>query len=155
NGHAIEARVYAEDPENQFLPSTGILEYIEFPDRDFLRVDTGVETGSEITVFYDPMIAKMIAWGKTREECASRLKEAVDETVIFGPVTNTFYLSGILSHEEFRKGFTHTHFLEEQNIAFSPDRATQADAFSFAAAALSEKKKSAGIWEAAGQGGFW
>ncbi|KAK2619216.1 acetyl-CoA carboxylase biotin carboxylase subunit [Leptospira interrogans] len=155
NGHAIEARIYAEDPENNFLPSTGILEYIEFPDREFLRVDTGVETGSEITVYYDPMIAKMIAWGKTREECTARLKESIDSTVIFGPVTNTFYLSGILSHEEFKKGNTHTHFLEEQTILFTPEKDVQADAFSFAAAALSEKKKSQGIWEAVGPGGFW
>ncbi|RHX85561.1 acetyl-CoA carboxylase biotin carboxylase subunit [Leptospira stimsonii] len=155
NGHAIEARIYAEDPENNFLPSTGILEYIEFPDREFLRVDTGVETGSEITIFYDPMIAKMISWGKTREEASTRLKESIDSTVIFGPVTNTFYLSGILSHEEFKKGLTHTHFLEEQTIAFTPDREIQADAFSFAAAALSEKKKSSGIWEAVGPGGLW
>ncbi len=155
NGHAIEARIYAEDPENNFLPSTGILEYIEFPNRDFLRVDTGVETGSEITVYYDPMIAKMISWGKDREECVARLKESIDSTVIFGPVTNTFFLSGILSHEEFKKGCIHTHFLEEQTILFAPEREVQADAFSFAAAALSEKKRSQGIWEAVGPGGFW
>lgn len=155
NGHAIEARIYAEDPENSFLPSTGILEYLEFPDREFLRVDTGVETGSEITVYYDPMIAKMISWGKTREECAARLKESIDSTVIFGPVTNTFFLSGILSHEEFKKGRIHTHFLEEQTILFVPEREIQADAFSFAASALSEKKRSQGIWEAVGPGGFW
>ncbi|EMJ62714.1 acetyl/propionyl/methylcrotonyl-CoA carboxylase subunit alpha [Leptospira sp. P2653] len=155
NGHAIEARIYAEDPENNFLPSTGILEYIEFPNRDFLRVDTGVETGSEITVYYDPMIAKMISWGKNREECVTRLKESIDSTVIFGPVTNTFFLSGILSHEEFEKGHIHTHFLEEQTILFAPEREAQADAFSFAAAALSEKKRSRGIWEAVGPGGFW
>lgn len=151
NGHAIEARIYAEDPENSFLPSTGILEYLEFPDREFLRV----ETGSEITVYYDPMIAKMISWGKTREECAARLKESIDSTVIFGPVTNTFFLSGILSHEEFKKGRIHTHFLEEQTILFVPEREIQADAFSFAASALSEKKRSQGIWEAVGPGGFW
>ncbi|WP_078126208.1 acetyl-CoA carboxylase biotin carboxylase subunit [Leptospira alexanderi] len=155
NGHAIEARIYAEDPENNFLPSTDILEYIEFPNRDFLRVDTGVETGSEITVYYDPMIAKMISWGKDREECVARLKESIDSTVIFGPVTNTFFLSGILSHEEFKKGRIHTHFLEEQTILFAPEREVQAGAFSFAAAALSEKKRSQGIWEAVGPGGFW
>ncbi|EMO70111.1 acetyl/propionyl/methylcrotonyl-CoA carboxylase subunit alpha [Leptospira santarosai] len=155
NGHAVEARIYAEDPENNFLPSTGILEYVEFPDRDFLRVDTGVETGSEITVYYDPMIAKMIAWGKNREESVARLKESVDSTVIFGPVTNTYFLSGILSHEEFKKGRIHTHFLEEQTIPFAPERKIQADAFSFAVAALSETKQSRGIWEAVGSGGFW
>lgn len=110
-----------------------------------------MDTGSEITVYYDPMIA----WGKTREECTARLKESIDSTVIFGPVTNTFYLSGILSHEEFKKGNTHINFLEEQTILFTPEKEVQADAFSFAAAALSEKKKSQGIWEAVGPGGFW
>lgn len=120
-----------------------------------MRVDTGVETGSEITVYYDPMIAKMIAWGKNREESVARLKESVDSTVIFGPVTNTYFLSGILSHEEFKKGRIHTHFLEEQTIPFAPERKIQADAFSFAVAALSETKQSRGIWEAVGSGGFW
>lgn len=65
------------------------------------------------------------------------------------------FLSGILSHEEFKKGRIHTHFLEEQTILFVPEREIQADAFSFAASALSEKKRSQGIWEAVGPGGFW
>ena len=75
DGHAIEARLYAEDPEREFLPSTGQLIALQFPKNDSLRVDSGVETGSEVSPFYDPMIAKLIAHAKTRDEALDRLAE--------------------------------------------------------------------------------
>ena len=75
DGHAIEARLYAEDPERGFLPSTGRLIALQFPKTDSLRVDSGVETGSEVSPFYDPMIAKLIVHAKTRDEALDRLAE--------------------------------------------------------------------------------
>src|SRR5512136_1546221 len=79
-GHAVEARLYAEDPERGFLPSTGRLIALQFPKADRVRIDSGVETGSEVTPFYDPMIAKLIAHGKTREDALDRLADALDQT---------------------------------------------------------------------------
>ncbi len=85
HGHAIEARLYAEDPENGFLPSTGKLLALRLPARRGIRVDTGVEEGDEVTPFYDPMIAKVIAHAQTREEALDRLAARCDDTVEVGP----------------------------------------------------------------------
>ena len=95
NGHAVEARLYAEDPERGFLPSTGRLLALQFPQGEGLRVDTGVETGSEVTPFYDPMIAKLIAHGKTRVEALDRLAHALDKTVVIGPRSNAGFLAAL------------------------------------------------------------
>src|SRR5450631_3784515 len=84
-GHAVEARLYAEDPERGFLPSTGKLIALQFPKADGLRVDTGVEQGDEVTPFYDPMIAKLIAHALTREQALESLSHALDNTVVLGP----------------------------------------------------------------------
>ena len=82
HGHAVEARLYAEDPEKEFLPSTGRLWALEFPQGEQIRIDTGVEAGDEVTPFYDPMIAKLIAHGRTRDEAFDSLRAALDETVV-------------------------------------------------------------------------
>ncbi len=93
DGHAVEARLYAEDPERGFLPSTGQVIALEFPNSDGVRVDSGVEAGGEVTPFYDPMIAKLIAHGKTRGEALDRLASALDETIIIGPRSNVGFLA--------------------------------------------------------------
>src|SRR5204863_9158462 len=85
-GHAVEARVYAEDPARGFLPSTGTLLALQFPDG--VRVDTGVEQGSAIALYYDPMIAKMNAHATTREAALDKLGAALDHTIAAGPHTN-------------------------------------------------------------------
>jgi len=130
-GHAVEARLYAEDPERGFLPSTGRLLALRFPQGDGLRVDTGVETGSDVTPFYDPMIAKLIAHGKTRLETLDRLAQALDNTIVVGPRSNAGFLAALCRAEEFRKGDFDTGFIDRnlESLGAAPqglDRAAAA-----------------------------
>jgi 3-methylcrotonyl-CoA carboxylase alpha subunit len=115
-GHAVEARLYAEDPERGFLPSTGRLLALKFPQGEGLRVDTGVETGSEVTPFYDPMIAKLIAHGKTRDEALDLLAKALDQTIVVGPRSNAGFLATLCRADGFRKGDFDTGFID-RNLA--------------------------------------
>ena len=116
DGHAIEARLYAEDPERGFLPSVGRLIALELPIGEGIRVDTGVEAGSEITAHYDPMIAKLIAHAPTRREALDRLAGAIERTSVAGPRTNTAFLAALCRTEEFRAGSVDTGFIE-RNIS--------------------------------------
>jgi 3-methylcrotonyl-CoA carboxylase alpha subunit len=111
-GHAVEARLYAEDPEKSFLPSTGKLIALEFPKGEGLRVDTGVEAGDEVTPFYDPMIAKLIAKAATREEALDRLAAALDATTVIGPRSNAGFLSRLCRAGDFRNGAFDTGFID-------------------------------------------
>jgi len=111
-GHAVEARLYAEDPERGFLPSTGKLGALQFPQGEGLRVDTGVEAGSEVTPYYDPMLAKLIAHGKTREEALDRLADALDRTLVAGPRSNAGFLAALCRAREFRAGQFDTGFID-------------------------------------------
>ncbi|HSP48736.1 MAG TPA: biotin carboxylase N-terminal domain-containing protein [Pseudolabrys sp.] len=115
-GHAVEARLYAEDPERGFLPSTGRLLALNFPQHEGLRIDTGVEKGSEVTPFYDPMIAKLIAHGNSRNETLDRLAGALDKTVVVGPRSNAGFLAALCRAEGFRKGDFDTDFID-RNLA--------------------------------------
>ena len=117
NGHAIEARLYAEDPERGFLPSTGRLVALKLPEGEGIRVDTGVETGSDITAFYDPMIAKLIAHGATREQALARLGGALERTVVAGPRSNVAFLGALCRAKEFRAGAVDTGFIERNGAA--------------------------------------
>src|SRR5262249_5089287 len=111
-GHAAEARLYAEDPERNFLPSTGKLAALEFPKGEGLRIDTGVEAGSVVSPYYDPMIAKVIAHGRDRGEALARLAAALGETVVVGPRSNAAFLSRRAGHPEFRDGHFDTGFID-------------------------------------------
>ncbi|NNE57735.1 MAG: acetyl-CoA carboxylase biotin carboxylase subunit [Hellea sp.] len=112
-GHAIEARLYAEDPANDFLPATGRAELFLPTCGDSIRVDSGIETGSDISPFYDPMIAKIMAFGSTREEARAKLVNALNETAIFGVKTNRSFLINALEKEAFAKGEATTAFISE------------------------------------------
>jgi 3-methylcrotonyl-CoA carboxylase alpha subunit len=112
NGCAVEARLYAENPENQFLPSAGKIYALEFPADEGVRVETGVEAGSEVTPFYDPMIAKIIAHGASRNEALDRLSGALAQTLVAGPHTNSAFLRALLDADEFRRGSFDTGFIE-------------------------------------------
>ncbi|HZL32131.1 MAG TPA: biotin carboxylase N-terminal domain-containing protein [Pseudolabrys sp.] len=111
DGHAVEARLYAEDAEHGFLPSTGKLIALEFPKSEGLRVDTGVEQGSEVTPYYDPMIAKLIAHGDTRDEALERLADALDSTIVAGPRSNAGFLARLARAPGFRSGHFDTGFI--------------------------------------------
>ena len=112
-GHAVEARLYAEDPERDFLPSTGKLIALRFPESEGLRVDSGVEAGDVVTPFYDPMIAKLIAHGATRDEALDRLANALEATVVAGPRSNAGFLAALARADAFRRGDFDTGFIDK------------------------------------------
>jgi acetyl/propionyl-CoA carboxylase alpha subunit len=116
-GHAIEARLYAEDPQHAFLPSTGTIHRFEVPQDEDVRVDAGVETGSEVGIHYDPLLAKLTAHAPTREAAARRLASTLERSRVHGPRTNRDLLVRILRHTEFLEGRTDTHFLERHDPA--------------------------------------
>ena len=111
-GHAIEARIYAEDPEHDFLPSTGRLIALEFPQGEGLRIDSGVEAGGEVTPYYDPMIAKMIAHAASREAALEKLGDALTNTLIAGLRTNLNFLAALCRAPDFAKGNFDTGFID-------------------------------------------
>jgi 3-methylcrotonyl-CoA carboxylase alpha subunit len=117
NGHAVEARLYAEDPERSFLPSTGKLIALQFTSAEGLRVDTGVETGDTVTPFYDPMIAKLIAHGESRSAALDTLAAALDKTVVAGPRSNAGFLAALCRAPAFRDGNFDTGFIDRNLTA--------------------------------------
>jgi acetyl-CoA carboxylase biotin carboxylase subunit len=137
DGSAIECRVYAEDAEAGYVPATGRLALVRFPTGTGIRVDHGTLDGQEVTAAFDPMIAKVIGFGATRDEAIERTRNALRETVLLGVTTNTAYLERVLAHPAFAAGETHTAFLEEHADALrvpTPDE--QDDLLLVAAAAL-------------------
>jgi 3-methylcrotonyl-CoA carboxylase alpha subunit len=114
-GHAIEARVYAEDPEHDFLPSTGRIVALELPKN--IRVDSGVETGGEVPPFYDPMLAKIIAHAPMRDAAVERLATALDDTLIAGVRTNVAFLATLCRASQFRQGKVDTGFIDRNLTA--------------------------------------
>jgi acetyl/propionyl-CoA carboxylase alpha subunit len=112
-GHAIECRICAEDVEDNFLPSTGKIVYLRPPQGPGIREDRGVEEGGEISLFYDPMISKLIVWGRTRSEAIARMRRALSDYAILGVKTNIELHQFVLAHESFTSGVYDTHFLQE------------------------------------------
>jgi len=119
-GHALEVRIYAEDPHRQFMPTTGQIQKLKWPMGPGIRIDSGLFTGQEITPYYDPMLAKLIAWGPDREAARKRLIQALKETVILGLTTNIGYLIDILEHPEFQAGHLNTHFVDQYASDLAP-----------------------------------
>lgn len=116
DGHAIECRIYAENPEQNFMPGIGTLDFYRPPSGPSIRLDSGVREGAEVTVHYDPMLAKLIVWGKSREEALQKMSWSLSRFAILGVPNNVAYLKAILDHPEFIAGRTHTHFLEMHAI---------------------------------------
>ncbi len=115
NGWAVEARLYAEDPFRNFLPSTGRLVKYREPERGpDVRVDTGVYEGGEISMFYDPMIAKLCAYGKSRIDAIERMRRALDEFYVRGVSHNVSFLAALMAHPRFREGRLTTNFIAEE-----------------------------------------
>jgi acetyl-CoA carboxylase biotin carboxylase subunit len=119
NGHAIEARVYAEDPSNNFLPDIGKLTTYKIPQGPGVRVDDGFEEGMDIPIYYDPMIAKLISYGSNRSEAIERMVRAIDEYQISGVQTTLPFCKFVMKHEAFTSGNFDTHFV---NKYFSPEK---------------------------------
>lgn len=131
NGHAIELRVCAEDPRENFLPSVGQLTTYSPPlSMEHVRVDDGIEEGMEVPIYYDPLLAKLIAWGETREEATQRLIEAIDNFTIEGVATTLPFGKFVLQHEAFTSGHFDTHFVKHY---FTPDKLDNADEAEIAA----------------------
>ena len=113
SGHAVEARIYAEDPSKKFFPSTGTLARLQFPEESAtVRVDTGVVEGQEVSMFYDPMIAKLIVWGENRADALAGLKDALEATQISGLRHNVGFLAAIAGHEVFGAADIDTGFID-------------------------------------------
>ncbi len=126
HGHAVEARICAEDPVNNFLPCSGDLAYVKFP-AEGVRVETGVESGSTVTPYYDSMLAKLIAHAETRDAALDKLGRALDETSIFGITTNQAFLKRLIGLPATRDATFHTRLIDEQ-IDQLVDKAKGADA---------------------------
>ncbi|MGB8644617.1 MAG: acetyl-CoA carboxylase biotin carboxylase subunit [Anaerolineae bacterium] len=119
-GHAIECRVYAEDPANGFLPSTGCLLTVVEPRRPGLRIDSGIATGDEVTVHYDPLLAKVITYAETRADAIRRMQIALNDYVLLGVRTNLDFMHAVLAHPVFQAGQVTTTFVEDQMHAWQP-----------------------------------
>jgi acetyl/propionyl-CoA carboxylase alpha subunit len=132
-GHAIECRIYAEDPANHFLPVTGkVLRLVE-PAGPGLRVDSGLASGDEVTPYYDPLLAKLIVLAENRPEASRKMAVALSQYVILGLTTNLPFLRDLITHQAFQRGETTTDFVEQhfmnwQPPAFPPDLALMAAA---------------------------
>ena len=114
-GHAIECRVYAEDPANSFFPSPGTISYLQEPSGPGIRIDSGVRLNSEVSIHYDPMIAKLAVWGRTRLEAIERLKRALDEYEVSGITTTLPFFRDVVRDQEFVAGRLDTGFISRFN----------------------------------------
>ncbi len=112
-GHAIECRIYAEDPLNHFLPSTGRIKYLHLPSGPGVRNDSGIWEGGEISLYYDPLLSKLITWGQNRAEAISRMKRALREYHITGVRSNIHFCLLVMNHPAFVSGEFDTHFISE------------------------------------------
>ena len=146
-GHAIECRITAEDPFNDFLPATGVLQYLRVPAGPGIRWDGGVEAGNEVTLFYDPLIAKLVAWGETRDMAIQRMRRALKELVIVGlPTAQPFHLR-VMDDPEFRRGELDITYLERVGsrvLAAPPQEGLERAVAVTAALLADERRTSAG-----------
>jgi 3-methylcrotonyl-CoA carboxylase alpha subunit len=138
-GHALECRVYAEDPENDDLPSPGRILLLATPAGPGVRFDGGVVTGSDVSVHYDPLLAKVVAWGRERTEAVERMRAALGQTVVLGVATNLARLNAILAHPEFVRGRLTTGFIDEHLSELSRDGPPPPEALAATAMALATR----------------
>jgi acetyl-CoA carboxylase biotin carboxylase subunit len=140
-GHAIECRVYAEDPYNNFMPSPGKIAFLQAPGGIGVRDDSGVYSGYEVTVYYDPLISKLIAWGSTREEAICRMRRALDEYSIHGVVTNLAFHRWVLQHPRFLAGDFDTNFIGQEFRGLQDSGNTARREAALAAAAIAQRDR--------------
>ena len=157
-GHAIEVRIYAEDPEDRFLPQTGRVALYREPSGPGVRVDSGIMEGSEVGVSFDPMLAKLISFGETRDAAISRLDRALRDFIILGIKTNTSWLRRVVTHQGFRDGKVSTRFLadHEQDLRHKTPDVVPLIAAALAGHGTQRKSESAtlpSVWESLGDWG--
>ena len=116
-GHAIECRIYAEDPMNNFFPATGTVKHLRTPAGGFVREDSGILEGDLVSSFYDPLLSKLITWGATRNEAIARMRRALDEYELFGVRNNLSFCSWLMDQQKFQEGTFNTNFIANE---FSP-----------------------------------
>lgn len=128
NGHAFEARIYAEDPERGFLPATGRLQHLRTPtEGPHVRIDTGVRQGDDITPHYDPLLAKLIVWDSNRSNALRRLRQALTDYQVVGVTTNVNFLSALAAHPAFAREEINTYFIEQHRAELFPDQQPVSD----------------------------
>jgi acetyl-CoA carboxylase, biotin carboxylase subunit len=144
-GHAIEARVYAEDPARNFLPSPGRISYLRVPDGPGVRDDSGVYAGWVVSQFYDPLLSKLVAWAPTREQAIARLSRALGEYAVHGITVNLRWLAAVLDHPAFRAGAYDTGFCARyaKDLLARPDPRSEEIALLAAAVADYEREEEA------------
>lgn len=140
-GHAIECRVYAEDPANSFLPATGRVLKFKPPEGPGIRVDSGIQAGDMVTIHYDPMIAKVITYGPTRMDAIDRMRHALRSTIVLGVSTNISFLMSLLEHPHFIQGRVDTSFIDSHMAELLPGM-IELDPAVLIALALSEQTTS-------------
>ncbi len=139
-GHAIEVRLYAEDPENNFLPAIGQLKRFVAPTGPGVRLDTGVREGDMVTPDYDPMLAKLIVWAPSRNEALQRMERALEEFVVLGCKTNVRFLAELCSHPDVVDGWTTTDMIEKLwPNGWSPDQTSIVEEAGLLIAAVCEQ----------------
>ncbi len=119
SGHAIECRICAENPERDFMPETGAIQYLGVPEAPYIRFENALQSGQKITADFDPMLAKLVVHGADRDQATDRSVEALDELALLGVTTNTDYLAKVLDHPAFRSGSLHTGFVVEHAAALA------------------------------------
>jgi len=119
-GHALECRIYAEDPANNFLPSSGRISYLREPVGPGIRLDGGVYAGFEVPIYYDPILAKLITWGETRAQACARMKQALEDYIIMGIKTTIPFLREVVQHPVFLEGKISTHFIPRYFSEWQP-----------------------------------
>jgi acetyl-CoA carboxylase biotin carboxylase subunit len=143
-GHAIECRIYAEDPRNNFLPSAGKILFVREPNGPGIRCDSGIWSGCEVPVHYDPILSKLVVWDETREQARRKMVEALRRYAILGVRTNVHFLIDILEHPAFGEGITHTGFIPEHFPEWKPPEGVGAELRMALLAAASLEKSAPG-----------
>ena len=158
-GHAIEVRVYAEDPDDRFLPQSGTIAFYDEPPGPGVRIDSGVTQGSEISVNFDPMLAKLICYGESRDVAIDRLARALRDYTILGTKTNLGYLLRVVSHPAFREGRVSTRFLTDHAESLRSDLPDVVPLIAAALASTPQKEPATGnrqlatVWDTLGNWG--
>jgi 3-methylcrotonyl-CoA carboxylase alpha subunit len=138
HGHSFEGRIYSEDPNNNFLPVTGQLKYLNPPKEieNQVRVESGVRQGDEVSIYYDPMIAKLVVWGKNRDDALRKFKKNLEEYHLVGLANNIEFLKNVINHPEFQRGNVETNFIPKNHHDLFLPQTVSSTVYLFAACGM-------------------